>query len=212
MAQEHQNIINEFIDHSPVKVNSALVSAQNRVRLYWTNIVFNKPKNKHIHIKDIVENKVDKKYYLTKDKINKISKWKSNRDPLKDSKTILDRKFQTITARGAGQYHSEMILYRLPHEYMTSKILSISKYSSLVTVNENIRHLLLDNKKNQYRVITPIECERLQTVPDNYTKSIPTNERYKVLGNGWTIDVVAHILKGMLSGKVKQSKLLKPLF
>lgn len=44
-----------------------------------------------------------------------------------------------------------------------------------------------------FRYITPIECERLQTVPDNYTNHVSNTQRYKMLGNGWTVDVIAHI-------------------
>ena len=48
-----------------------------------------------------------------------------------------------------------------------------------------------------YRKLTPLECERLQTVPDNYTNHVSNSQRYKMLGNGWTIDVIAHILSNM---------------
>lgn len=52
-----------------------------------------------------------------------------------------------------------------------------------------------------FRYITPIECERLQTVPDNYTEAVSNTQRYRMLGNGWTVDVIAHILKG-LTGRI----------
>jgi DNA (cytosine-5)-methyltransferase 3A len=48
-----------------------------------------------------------------------------------------------------------------------------------------------------WRKLTPIECERLQTLPDNYTEGVSKTQRYKMIGNGWTVDVIAHILKGM---------------
>ena len=48
-----------------------------------------------------------------------------------------------------------------------------------------------------YEKLTPIECERLQTLPDNYTDGVSDTQRYKGLGNGWTVDVVAHILRNM---------------
>ena len=48
-----------------------------------------------------------------------------------------------------------------------------------------------------YRKLTPVECERLQTVPDNYTNHVSNTQRYKMLGNGWTVDVIAHIFRGM---------------
>ena len=52
-------------------------------------------------------------------------------------------------------------------------------------------------REGQLTRLTPIEYERLQTVPDNYTASVRNSERYKILGNGWTVDVIAHILKGL---------------
>jgi DNA-cytosine methyltransferase len=58
-------------------------------------------------------------------------------------------------------------------------------------------HILIDEKL-YYRKLTPIECERLQTVPDNYTEGVSNTQRYKMLGNGWTVDVIAHILKGLI--------------
>lgn len=51
----------------------------------------------------------------------------------------------------------------------------------------------------EYRKLTPIECERLQTVPDNYTNHVSNTQRYKMLGNGWQVDTVAHILKQALT-------------
>ena len=55
-----------------------------------------------------------------------------------------------------------------------------------------------DIATTERRRLTPTECERLQTVPDNYTEGVSMTQRYKMLGNGWTVDVIAHILKGML--------------
>ena len=49
----------------------------------------------------------------------------------------------------------------------------------------------------EWRKLTPLECERLQTVPDGYTEGVSNTQRYRMLGNGWTVDVVAHILKGV---------------
>jgi len=54
---------------------------------------------------------------------------------------------------------------------------------------------VLEEKK--FRKLTPLECERLQTVPDNYTEGVSNTQRYKMLGNGWTVDVICHILKNM---------------
>ena len=61
----------------------------------------------------------------------------------------------------------------------------------------NWKGTLIEVSKGHYRKLTPIECERLQTAPDNYTDCVSDAQRYKMLGNGWTVDVIAHILKQM---------------
>lgn len=55
----------------------------------------------------------------------------------------------------------------------------------------------VSHSEYQYRKLTPLECERLQTVPDDYTNHVSDTQRYKMLGNGWTVDVIAHLLKGL---------------
>jgi site-specific DNA-cytosine methylase len=71
------------------------------------------------------------------------------------------------------------------------------KTPSLTTSSwEHNNHLTYDEGLT-WRKLTPIECERLQTVPDNYTEGVSNTQRYKMLGNGWTVDVIAHILKGL---------------
>ena len=58
---------------------------------------------------------------------------------------------------------------------------------------------LIGTDNMNYRKLTPLECERLQTVPDNYTNYVSNTQRYKMLGNGWTVDVVAHIFKSLIN-------------
>ena len=69
--------------------------------------------------------------------------------------------------------------------------------SNCLTTSLTKEHILLDESYN-FRKLTPLECERLQTVPDNYTEGISNTQRYKTLGNGWTVDVITHILKEMV--------------
>jgi len=54
-----------------------------------------------------------------------------------------------------------------------------------------------DDTMTDYRKLTPLECERLQTVPEGYTDHVSNTQRYKMLGNGWTVDVISHIFNGM---------------
>ena len=65
---------------------------------------------------------------------------------------------------------------------------------------QHILQITRDKDQEVYwRKLTPLECERLQTVPDNYTNHVSNTQRYKMLGNGWTIEVIAHILNNMES-------------
>ena len=175
MKQERINIISkELFWIKPIEINSNLVSAQNRRRLYWlwirnekweyNQINISLPNNKWIKMRNIMQSFVDKSYYLTIEQINSIKKRKSYQNPLKWI-LLPQSRSPTLTARWAWEYHSWMIL-------------------------------IWDKWK--IRKLTPLECERLQTLPDNYTAWIDNFQRYKMLGNWWTVDVIAHIFKSIL--------------
>ena len=68
------------------------------------------------------------------------------------------------------------------------------KSNAITTVGKDS---VVVNEELTWRKLTPLECERLQTVPDNYTASVSNTQRYKMLGNGWTVEVIAHILKNI---------------
>lgn len=174
MRKEWIDIIsNELYWVRPIEINSSLVSAQNRRRLYrvwkrngdsYDQISFSLPSNKNIKMRNIMQSFVDKSYFLSKKEIESIKKWKSYQNPLRNI-LLPQSKSPTLTARGAWEYHSWMILIR---------------------------------DKWKIRTLTPLECERLQTLPDNYTAWIEKAERYKMLGNGWTVDIIAHIFKSIV--------------
>ena len=69
-----------------------------------------------------------------------------------------------------------------------------NKSNAITTVSKDS---VVVNEELTWRKLTPLECERLQTVPDNYTASVSNTQRYKMLGNGWTVEVIAHILKNI---------------
>lgn len=164
MKKEWQDIISEELGVKPIKINSNLVSAQNRERLYWTNIpVFGLPEDKQIYVEDILDTNFDSKYWL-KERNTQLLLNKVNIEGAPDiccidvynKKFKKDRKSPTLT---------------LPHH--------------------NSLRLLQDGK---FRKLTPNECERLQTVPVDYTNTgIADIHRYSMLGNGWTVDVIAFI-------------------
>lgn len=147
MKQEFQDVISEFLGVQPVKINSSLVSSQNRERLYWTNIPFVKPNDKYVLLSDVVgENK---------------GVW------------VFPRGFN----KGGVQHYK-------------------GKCPCLTTSSwqYNFKLVLPDDSVRQF---TPEECEQFQTVPIGYTSIAAKSQRYRMLGNGWTVDVIAHILKGI---------------
>lgn len=157
-------------------INSSLVSAQNRERYYWTNIK----------------------------KINELKSVKINKIDILENIT-------PIQFVGQENYKPSQLekLYELngvfPTQLGNSKQFcnSISfgdKFFTLRASNPNGVIFKKIGTEFEYRKLTPLECERLQTVPDNYTEGVSNTQRYKMLGNGWTIDVIAHIFKGLKEG------------
>lgn len=271
MKKEFEYIITQHLGVEPVEINSNLVSAQNRKRIYWTNIVqLTQPKDKGIFLKDIVHEKNDEVLNI---QIPSFNVNPSGNGMNGDVYSIGKDKSRTLTTnKGEGQKISvciaeyivpfEKALKILEIEEERGKIQRISPSSSdgvttlnpkkkngsqtyqqdriytihgkmvcisaelsgrfNVLIEENIFGCITpdriykrqngqrfnDGKKfytltaqdkhgvlieGYIRKLTPIECERLQNVPDNYTDQVSNSQRYKMLGNGWTIDVITHI-------------------
>lgn len=158
MKPEYQEIINQYLGVTPVKINSVCIAASRRDRLYWANFNFSQPSEKDITFDDINQNSQD---WLPDDYIKKVSNWKAHYDPIKQAINIGARqKIHCLTARGYNQSHSGMVL-----------------------ITDGTR----------YRYLTNNEAELAMTLPIDYTKGIPDKERAKCIGNGWTVDVIAHI-------------------
>lgn len=174
MSKKWQQIITNALGVEPVLINSELVSAQSRERLYWTNIPnISQPKDKHIYIDDILEYNIIHKY-LPKTRLDY-----SNYDKSKvDKSTFKNTATQIGNSRKFG-----------------NAVRSNGKAFTLRRVNPNG----IIDENYDIRLFTPIEVERLQTLPDNYTliEGIKDRKRYEVCGNGWTVDVIAHILSHM---------------
>ena len=158
MKKEWEDVITEALGVEPLKINSKLVSAQSRPRLYWTNIVDKiEIEDKNIQLIDILENTIfDKEPYEEKFRSNKPINYKSP-------------KFNTLRAFAGSR----------------------------------TRGIGICDDSGWWRKLTPIECERLQTVPDNYTDCVSDSQRYQMLGNGWTVDVIVEIFKHLNSAKTK---------
>jgi site-specific DNA-cytosine methylase len=87
--------------------------------------------------------------------------------------------------------------------YMQDRVFHVDGKSHALTREFASRTNVGDEQEVYWRKLTPIECERLQTVPDDYTNHVSNTQRYKMLGNGWTIEVICHILKNMQISKGK---------
>jgi DNA (cytosine-5)-methyltransferase 3A len=261
MGEKWEKVLSKAIGVKPIMINSSLVSAQNRQRLYWTNIglepaglfgdlesTIEQPKDKGILLKDILQPEVDSKYFLNDKVVNKI---KSNNlinseivchnmqprsgDPSKGGTGHLTRTDGKTYCLDTGNTNAVEIVamrgrpnekginvqqFELRNDSKTNCLTSVQKDNLLIMggdyrYDEGYRWReggksgtlmaqartdgtagqALAKINNVIRRLTPVECERLQTVKDNYTNHVSDSQRYKMLGNGWTVDVIAHILK-----------------
>jgi len=258
MKKEFQDIITQHLGVEPVEINSALVSAQNRKRLYWTNICnIKQPEDKGIMLKDIVHEYVlvDKeksycidasyykggnfKQYFEKSRRQQVFEViESFIIPLDRAIQIMDKEYEkgkikivssktdnvtTLNPKkqnGTQTYqqdriydiHGKMVCLSaelsgrfnimVDSDYLFGCITPdrIEKRQNGQRFNEGHKFYTLTAQdkhgiliEGYIRKLTPIECERLQTVPDNFTNCVSNSQRYKMLGNGWTVDVIAHI-------------------
>ena len=201
MKKEFQEVITEYLWVKPIEINSTLVSAQNRKRLYWTNIEWiAQPEDKGILLKHILESEVDEKYYLSDKQIEMINNRWGRDNPIELARTWED-KIWTLTTH-TGKMSNWLKLVKA-----TWAAIRNQHTKNWVETQLNIRKDEKSNcvvwsyadKLNQVKIwprirkLTPIECERLQTMPDNYTEWVSDTQRYKMLWNWWTCDVIAHI-------------------
>jgi DNA (cytosine-5)-methyltransferase 1 len=233
MGEKWEKILSKAIGVNPIMINSSLLSAQNRQRLYWTNIglepaglfgypqsTIEQPKDKGILLKDVLESEVDEKYYLSDKMVNYVSKTGTKNFYYKPEFANIEGKAKPIVTKhiyraGTTNYIKENVdekYYinvkgnkRLMQTLSNNKIENnclIDSYNQTIHTDKSITistrvsaanctHVY---KESRIRKLTPIECERLQTVKENYTNHVSDSQRYKMLGNGWTVDVIRHIL------------------
>ena len=193
MKKEYQDIISSHLGVEPIAINSNLVSAQNRYRLYWTNIPnITQPEDKKIYLKDILESDPQN---LTLMSESTIKRFKGYGVPLMDGTEPKARCLGAMEYVKNGK-QGNYIMYLVPRGVNKGGPRALDGKVGALTSNAWEQNNFLTNGV-RYRKLTPIECERLQTVPDNYTQGVSNTQRYKMLGNGWTIDVIAHCLKNI---------------
>lgn len=254
MKKEYQDIISEHLFWiQPTIINSSLVSAQNRVRLYWVwelqkdwaynQVKIEQPQDRKIYLKDIIEiwyydwekcidwlNRIMikeqvkiRKYPVDLEWLKKCIKEHKNQtikeiaEKLNQPKTLVEHWFRSDNSFAIPWedcwIELKQLLWIKTYEFdksmmyfeirdwkfdMANRVYKINwKAPTLTTITWWKQKKIIDNNE-QIREITPLECERLQTVPDNYTNIVSNSQRYKMLGNWWTVDVITHILKYLI--------------
>lgn len=190
MKQECIDVISSELGVQPITINSSLVSAQNRKRLYWTNIpsVY-LPEDKGIVLKDIIEDgyATDR----TKSHCLDANYWKGG-----NLKSYFEkhRRQLVFSADGLCRIGSA----DLKGHDLVKRVYSIEgKSPTLNACSGGNREPKIALDELKWRKLTPRECEALQTVPNDYTQGVSNTQRYKMLGNGWTVDVIAHIFNSL---------------
>lgn len=194
MKKEFQDIISDWLGVQPILINSSLMSAQRRERLYWTNIPgVTQPEDRGILLEDILESGAvdrDKAYCID---ANYFKGTNARQYFCKNRRQIV-WVIPEATKKGYVEVaNGECIDLTFIRSKTRRGRLMIEKSNCLTAASFNYCKVTND----WFRKLTPIECERLQTLPDNYTEGVSNTQRYKMLGNGWTVDVIAHILSFM---------------
>ena len=187
MKKEYEQVITDYLGVEPIQINSTLVSAQNRVRLYWTNIPnVGQPDDKNITLMDILEDGVMIGDTIVRpEDLNKgtILGRRLNKDGKRDDYNKTIPIVQCLEVRASNRGKSNCIT-------------TVAKDNVLTTLPIG-RHVDAFNRKLPFRYYTTKEYCRLQTVPDDYFKVSSDNQIRKMIGNGWTVDVIAHIFNGL---------------
>lgn len=200
MKKEYQDIISTELGTEPIEINSALVSAQSRKRLYWTNIPgIEQPEDRNIFLRDIIESRhtqkeksycLDADYYKGASYTQYVTKCRRQ--------LILDVDFD-VTER-VKKKRQGTLAYEKAYKnarYLHEKAKTLTAAGQHIS-NTGATNIVIETDQGiVWRKLTPVECERLQTLPDNYTEGVSNAQRYKMLGNSFTADVIAHILRGV---------------
>lgn len=226
MKKSSQNIISKFLGVDPIEINSNLVSAQNRRRLYWTNIPgVVQPGDKKIFLKDIL---VRESGEFGEPDMSLVEKSDALMESYKrlNPEGFIDRNKKTVIleAKNGKKVHIDLLMEapfsfyetrteegkaarrRIKQEtgrdstprskaFKMYKPLKDQKANCVVTVESPLDYVV-DEHWN-YRKLYPEELERLQVLPTGYTKRVSDSQARKMIGNGWTVDVIVHIFNSL---------------
>ena len=183
MKKEHQDFVSSIIGCEPIVINSELVAPHLRHRLYWTNIPFTEmPKDKGLKLNDALI-----KGYSDREKARTLLESDSRplSTPIKMAHRYFNTGFTTLIFKDKNHY--EQVYYHFKKHF---------KGKSAIEIDELSRNMDL-SLYDGLRYMNNREREACQTVPQGYTDNLTPNEAACILGDGWTVDVIAHIFKGL---------------
>lgn len=198
MKKEWESEISRLVGAGPVMINSSNFSAQARNRLYWTNIPLKKENFKNnTYLCDILQKESDKKYLLINNYQLKSCKTNDSRLKILSDNYRIRHKINSqkpvLVSEVVGDTPSG-------RSRQTDRLYSIFSKCPTLLANRAC-DLKIDcgsSDFNKWRTLTPLEAERLQTVPEGYTSCVSDAQRFKCLGNGWTVDVIAYIFSSLI--------------
>ena len=195
MKNEYKNVISQLLHCDYICIDSELITPMRRKRLYWCNWNVNMPQSKSTILKDILDYNVNDKYFLNEVKFNKLIEFKDNNLFIKnkDNRDLL------------VQENDGVILSRTWQVYMP---LIKQKSHCIRSANpDDIGVCVLYNNQLRFRRFTLSEMERLQTLPVGYTNCVNESAAKKCIGNGWTVDIITHLLNCLYHYPVNNNKL-----
>jgi len=222
MKKQFEDVITEHMGFPPQLLNSSKVSAQNRWRNYWFGVRMNGKyygieippmEDKGLVLKDILQTDHDEPPVPINERNARHHK-NPNQKALcttatmykgagNNGMTLVDRLIPVGQAEEYAHYNYRATkeVYHMNGKAPTLLTMQGGNREPKVATYSTDGGKIVDLEGMTWRKLTPVECERLQTLPDNYTEGVSKTQRYKMIGNGWTVDVIAHILGEMLLPK-----------
>ena len=208
MKKEFLTVITSHLEVPPLFINSALVSAQSRPRFYWCNWKTSEPEDRGILLNDVLLNGPDEE--TVGRLIGRYILDGKRQD--RNGVSVAGKTTQRLEIRGDGKSNTLSTVQKdnlvIKPNHLKRILTSSDVEKGFTAVNPKKAicmtarqyanwkgNYIKPEKSEAIRQLHPIECERLQTLPDNYTNHVSRTQRYKMIGNGWTVEVVAHLFK-----------------
>lgn len=188
MKKEWQDIISDYLGVQPIEIDSEIITPMRRKRNYWANFNVKPIKPNDTTLRDILDSSVDLKYYLNKEQFEKLVEHTKNSISVKNvaNKEMLIEEYDGVILSRTWQTYCPVVK---------------QKSHAIRAMNPNDCGVCVKNNSGEltFRRFTLSEMERMQTLPVGYTAVDGISERQskQMIGNGWTVDVIAHIFKGL---------------